>query len=321
MKAAYYTAYGPPDVVSIHDIPKPQPKNNELLVKVMATAVTAADARIRAARFPKGFGVLARMAFGLSKPRVHVLGSCFSGTVEAVGKSVSAFQVGDEVCGMTGIGMGAHAEYLTISADKPIVKKPRTISHEDAAGILFGGTAALYFIRDRAKVQQGDTVLINGASGAVGTNAIQLANYFGGTVTGVTSGDNTELVTTLGAEHIIDYQKESFLDDQQTYDVILDAVGNVSIKRGVRLLSDKGRLVLMVASLGQILASTMRPNVLTGTAPEKKQDVEFLLSLLAEGKLRVVIDKVYALEDIADAYAHVDSGHKKGNCIIQITSS
>lgn len=318
MKAAIYREYGSPDVVSIEDISTPQPGANEVLVKVKYSAVTAADARIRSATFPKGFGFLARLAFGIKRPRNRVLGSCFSGVVGVVGKNVDAFKPGDEVCGMSGIKMGAHAEYIVVNASKSLAMKPASITHKDTAAMLFGGTAALYFLRDQAEVKKGDDALVNGASGAVGTNAVQLAKYFGGDVVAVTSGDNTDLVKSLGADQIIDYTKDSVLDSEERYDVVLDAVGNINIAAGKKLLTKQGHLALMVASFGEILRSQSDSRVKTGTASEKKEDIEFLLQLMEQGKLTAVIDSEYSLENIADAHARVSRGNKTGNVVVRV---
>lgn len=318
MKAAYYDHYGSPSTVDIKEIPTPTPKAGEALVKIIAAPVTVGDARIRAARFPKGFSFLARLAFGLRRPRKHVLGMCFSGIVEAVGEGFSEFKIGDEVCGMTGVAMGTHAEYVVIRRDSAIALKPALVSHEDAAGMLFGGTTALYFLRDKAHVSEGDTVLVNGASGAVGTNAVQLARYFGATVTGVTSGDNTALVQSLGAQNTIDYKVQDISQISDRYDVIIDAVGNVPVETGLRMLSPSGRLALVVASLGQMISSPFSKRILTGSAAENKEDIAFLLSLVADNKLTVVIDSSYELSDIRQAYERVDSGSKRGNVIVRI---
>lgn len=318
MKAAVCSHYGPADVVTVQDVPRPQPKANEVLVKVYSTAVTAADSRIRAARFPKGFTVFARLAFGVAKPRQKVLGSCFSGVVEAVGPKATEFAIGEEVCGMTGIKMGAHAEYIVVRCDKAIVKKPARISHDDAAAMMFGGTAALFFLRDKAKVAGGNKVLINGASGAVGTNAVQIAKYLGGEVTAVTSADNEELVRSIGADRVIDYTKTQLVGLEDKFDVILDAVGNIDIKSGVSLLNSDGRLALMVASLSQMFASARYKQVVTGTAAERKEDIAFLLGLMEERKLMAVIDSAYSLDDIAQAHARADGGNKKGNIVIKV---
>lgn len=316
MKAAIIDRYGPPEVLQIQDIPKPTIKDNEILVRVKAAAVTAADSRVRGARFPKGFGLLSRLAFGITKPRIKILGDTYSGVVEAVGKNVSEFKVGDEVCGMTGAKMGTYAEFIKIRKFKSIAKKSATISHEDAAGMMFGGTAALYFLREKLQVRDGETAVINGASGAVGTNAVQLAKYFGAQVTGVTSSDNAKLVKDLGAEDIIDYTKQNLIDTDKKFDVVLDTVGNLSPETAKRLLTEKGRAALMVGGLDVILRA--RKPILTGVATEKKEDMEFLLSLVEQGKLKVVIDKTYPFDDIVAAHAHADTGQKVGNVLLRL---
>ncbi len=318
MKAAIYREYGLPAVVHVEDVSRPQPGAGEVLVKVKYSAVTAADVRIRSATFPKGFGFLARLAFGIKSPRNQILGSCFSGVIETVGKDVSTFRPGDEVCGMNGVKMGAHAEYIVINAAKSLAMKPEGVTHKDTAGMLFGGTAALYFLRDQAKVKNGERVLINGASGAVGTNAVQLAKYFGAKVTGVTSGDSADLVKSLGADQIIDYTKDRVLNGEERYDVVLDTVGNINIAAGKTILTKQGRLVLMVASFGEILRSQSDSRVKTGTASEKREDIEFLLQLMEQGKLTVVIDSEYSLENITEAHARVSGDNKKGNVVVRI---
>ncbi len=318
MKAAVYTQYGPPEVVNIREVATPTPRKNELLVRVISSAVTAADGRIRAARFPRGFGYVARLVFGVRAPRHHILGSSFSGVVEAVGDGVSEFKVGDEVAGMSGIKMSAHAEFITVPAGTSVVKKPAAVSHDDAAGVLFGGTAALYFIRDVGSTHDGQSVLVNGASGAVGSNAVQLASHFGATVTAVTSGDNSELVRSIGASLVIDYETQPLADITERFDIVLDAVGNIDIKHGLRLLKPGGRLLLMVASLGQMFLFNGR--VKTGTATEKAEDIATLLSLVSEGTLKVLIDSTFTLEQIQDAYRRLDSGKKKGNIILRVGS-
>lgn len=316
MRVATFHAFGPPEVLSIEQVSKPVINDNEILVQVKVTAVTAADSRIRAARFPKGFGFLARLVFGITKPRIRVLGGVYSGVVAEVGKAVADFKVGDEVCGMTGAKMGAHAEYINVRSHKSIVKKPANVSHEDAAGVLFGGTAALYFVRDKLHVTKGDTVVVNGASGAVGTNAVQLAKYYGAKVVAVTDAKNSKLVTKLGADQIIDYTKQDLVDSPEKFDVIVDTVGNISPKQAKSLLKPHGCAGLMVASLGQMI--TAHGPIKTGTATEKKEDIAFLLSLIEQGELQVVIDKVYDLEQIVTAHQYVDGGHKVGNVLVRL---
>ncbi|MDQ2973105.1 MAG: NAD(P)-dependent alcohol dehydrogenase [bacterium] len=315
MRAVITEQYGSPKVLQITDIPKPTIGENEILVHVKTVAVTAADSRIRGARFPSGFGLVARLVFGLSKPRNKILGNTYSGNIEQVGKNITEYKLGDEVCGMTGAKMGTYIEYLKVSKFKSIAKKPTSISHRDAVGMLFGGTAALYFVRDKLGVSKGERVLINGASGAVGTNAVQLASYFGAEVTGVTRSSNAKLVIGLGAKQTIDYTKQDVVDIEQKFDVIIDTVGNISPTQAQKLLAKNGRAGLMVAGLGEMIKA--RGPIKAGTATEKKQDIEFLLSLIEQGKLSVVIDKVYPVKDIVKAHEYVDTGKKVGNVIVE----
>jgi len=314
MRAAAVDRYGPPEVVQVAELPRPEPRADEVLVRVNAVAVTSADARIRGARFPAGFGVLARAMFGLVRPRRPILGSSFSGVVDVVGSRVGDLAPGDEVCGMTGFKMGAHAEYVAVPAKK-LARKPSGVTHEDAAGLLFGGTTALFFLRDKASVGPGTSVLVNGASGAVGTNAVQLAKHLGARVTGVASAANASLITTLGADRVIDYTSEDLGATAERFDVVLDTVGNLSITSGRRLLRARGVLVLVVASLGDMLRA--RGDVIAGTAPERVEDFHLLLQLLADGMITVVHDRIYNLDDIVDAHRRVDSGHKVGNVIVR----
>lgn len=313
MKAAVYHTYGAPEVVSVVEMPKPQPKKHEVLVKIKSVAITAADARIRAAHFPKGFAFFARLAFGLFSPRKSILGACFSGVVEAVGDEVTLFKVGDEVCGMNSAGFGMHAEYGVMKANGPLVKKPEGVSHDDAAAMLFGGAASLYFLRDRAKIQKGQKVLVNGAAGALGTNAVQLARYFSATVIGAARAENSDFVMSLGAQQVIDYTKEP-LEAAGPCDIVFDTAGNLTPADASRLLTAKGSLILAVAALGQMFSRDKR--ILTGVAPEKPEDMRFLLSLVECGELRAVIDSVYPLERIVEAYKRMDSGQKRGTVII-----
>jgi NADPH:quinone reductase-like Zn-dependent oxidoreductase len=313
VRAAVIERYGAPEVVHVVDVPRPRPRAEEVLVRVEAVAVTSGDARIRGARFPAGFSIPARVAFGIVRPRRSILGSSFSGVVEAIGSRVGDLAPGDEVCGMTGIKLGAHAEYVTVSAKK-IAGKPSGVTHDDAAGLLFGGTTALYFLRDKASVGPGTSVLVNGASGAIGTNAIQLAKHFGATVTAVTSAANAQLVTDLGADRVIDYTNDELTTTTERFDVVLDAVGNLSIQSGRRLLCDQGVLLLAVASLGTTIRA--RGNVVAGTSPERVDDFTFLLQLVEQGEITVVHDQTYALDDIADAHRRVDTGHKRGNIVV-----
>jgi len=319
MKAAVYHRYGPPAVVRIEDVPTPVPTTNEVLVRVRAATVSAGDARLRSARVPSGFGLLMRLAFGITGPRKPILGWDFAGEVVALGSSVSRVAAGDRVFGMR---MGSHAEYIAVPLGN-LAAMPPSLTFEVATALVFGGMTSLVYLRDKAKIQPGERVLINGASGAVGTAAVQLATHFGAVVTGVCSAPNMELVRSLGAARVIDYTKEDFTQTGETYDAIVDAVGNCSFGRCERTLSPSGRLLLVVASLGPVIGATLRPSrggrqVLTAIGSTRAEDLRFLGTLAEAGALKPVIDRTYPFERIADAHAHVDTGHKKGNVVITV---
>jgi NADPH:quinone reductase-like Zn-dependent oxidoreductase len=314
MRAVAVDRYGPPDVAHIVEVPRPVPRKGEVLVRVVAAAVTSGDARIRGARFPSGFALPARLAFGIRRPRRRILGMAFSGIIEAVGPGVANVAPGHAVCGMTGLSMGAHAEYVSVPARR-IAAVPSSVSHSDAAGLLFGGATALYFLREKASVRPGMTVLVNGGSGAVGSNAVQLAAHFGATVTAVTSAGNADLVRGLGAARVIDYAVSDVRALADRFDVVLDAVGNLSIASGRRLLRDGGVLVLAVASAWDMLRA--RRGVVTGSSPERPADFEWLLQRVSANELTVVVDRTFPLAHIGDAYRLVDSGHTRGNVIVQ----
>ena len=320
MKAAVYRRYGPPNVVQIEDVPTPAARPQELLVRVRAATVSAGDARLRSARVPRGFGVIMRLGFGVFGPRKPILGWDFSGEVAAVGALVSRFASGDRVFGAH---MGSHAEYVVV-AESHVVAMPRNLTFDTATSLVFGGMTSLFYLRDKAKIQPGERVLINGASGAVGSTAVQLAKHFGGVVTAVCSAGNAELVTSLGAVRAIDYTREDFTQTGETYDIILDAVGNCTFERCKRSLSLGGRLLLVVASLGQMIGAMLRPSrenrqILTGVNATRSEDLLFLGALAESGPLRPVIDRTYPLARIVDAHTHVDTGHKKGSVVITLS--
>ncbi len=318
MKAAVYTKYGPPEVLEIKDITKPVPNEKEVLVKIHTVAATIADSRVRAANFPAGLGFMAKLVFGITAPRKQVLGSSFSGVVESVGSEVTKYKQGDEVFGMTGTKFSAYAEYLTISEGSSVAHKPSEISHEDASALSFGGTTALYFLRDVAKIKSGQTILINGASGAVGTNAVQLAKYFGAKVTAICSTKNIDLVKSLGADKVIDYTKENYLDTEDNYDFVMDAVGNMKTDEATSKLNPQGKFLLVVGDLKGMLKAAFSKNILQGTSPEKKEDLEFLADLMKDGKLKAIIDSTFTLDQIVEAHHKIDSGHKVGNIVIKV---
>jgi NADPH:quinone reductase-like Zn-dependent oxidoreductase len=313
MRAAVVERYGPPDVVRVVDCRAPMPGKGELRVRVRAAAVTSADARIRGARYPRGFALPARLVFGWRRPRWPVLGSAYSGVVDALGPGVQGFAAGDAVCGMAGLRLGAHAEYLTVRAER-VARRPGPVCDDDAAGVLFGGLTALHFLRDRASVGAGRSVLVIGASGAVGTSAVQLARHAAAEVTAVTSTRNLGRVAALGAQRVIDYTRDDFAALGARYDIVFDTVGVLSIATGRRLLTGSGKLLLAAADLMDTLRA--RGNVVAGPSPERLQDVELLLRLVADGTLKVVHDRHYALDDIVAAHRHVDSGRKVGNVIV-----
>jgi NADPH:quinone reductase-like Zn-dependent oxidoreductase len=311
MRAATNNRYGPPSVVSVQDVPMPVAKAGEVLVRVRAAAVTAADSRLRGARFPRGFALLARLVFGILRPRRSILGSSFSGEVAAT--IPTGPPIGTPVSGLCGVRMGAHAEYVSVATSR-IVAKPDAVSHEDAAGLLFGGTTALFFLRDKAALRSGQTVLVNGASGAVGTAAVQLATHLGGVVTAVTSTPNVDLVRRLGAAKVIDYTTAPLDGLTDRFDVVLDTVGTISPARARSLLAPGGKALLVAADLRENLAA--RDPVMTGTAPERAADVAYLLDLAAAGHLVTVLDTVGELTDIVALHTRVDSGRKVGNVVV-----
>ena len=322
MKAAIYRTYGAPDVVKIENVDKPKPTKNEVLIKIHGTTVSSADWRVRSLVMPKGFGQIARPVFGLFGPRQPILGSELAGEIDAVGVNVTRFKVGDHVVAYPGIGMGCHAEYRTMPEVGRIVLKPATLSFEEAAAMSFGGATALHFLRDVAGIDRGEMVLVIGASGAVGSAAVQLAKSFGAAVTGVCSTSNLDLVRSIGADRVVDYTKEDFTRSGETYDIILDTVGHASFAACKHSLRDKGRLLLVVASLPQMLAAlgpkSGNKKVYAGPAKETVEHLLFLKRLAEAGQFRPVIDQSYPLERIAEAHARVDSGRKKGSVVITV---
>ncbi len=314
MRAAVYERYGPPEVVSVQTVDDPTPGKGEVLVRVHSAAVTAADGRMRAARFPRGFAPFARMAFGVFRPRRPILGSPVSGVVEAIGPGVSTLAVGDAVCGMNGAGGGGHAELVALKASH-LVPKPDTVSHDDAAGVLFGGTTAWSFLHEKADVKRGDRVLVIGGSGAVGSNAVQLAVLAGATVTAVTSARNAGLMRELGAESVVDYATRDMLKLGPQFDLVVDTVGVLTGRSGHELLAPGGQVLLIAADLFETVRA--RGPVKAGVAAERPADMTALLGLVGDGSLKVVIDEIFPLEQIVEAHRRVDSGRKVGNILVR----
>ena len=324
MKAIVYTQYGPADVLHLQDMEKPTPKDNEVLIKVHATSVTTGDCNARGFVFvPPGFGFIARLAFGQRKPRQPILGVELSGEIVEVGKDVRLFKQGDQVFGISQ-KYGAYAEYICMADDASLVMKPANLTYAEAASIPFGANTALYFLRDMAKLQPGQKVLIIGASGCTGVYAVQLAKYYGAEVTGVCSTRNLEMMRTLGADHVIDYTKEDFTHNGQSYDIILDMVpGKSSFVRYKSSLKPKG---LYLAGAGGLEAFAQMAwtalaggkKVIAGVAPNRREDLAFLKELLEAMKIKPVIDRCYPLEQTAEAHRYADTGHKRGSVVITI---
>ncbi len=323
MKAAVYERYGPPEVLSIREVPTPVPKDHEVRIRVHATTVTAGDWRVRSLDVPTGFGLVSRLIFGITRPRQPILGTELAGRVESVGNKVTRFRPGDPVFAFAGATMGCHAEFKCLPADGAVMPKPPKLSYEEAAALSFGGTTALHFFR-QGKLARGESVLVNGASGGVGTAAVQLAaGHFGAEVTGVCSSGNVELVRSLGAHRVIDYTREDFLESGERYDVIVDTAGTAPFSRSRRALKPGGRLLLVLGSLPGMLgapwaALTSDKRVVAGAASERPQDVRLLGELAEAGEYRPVIGGRYPFERIVEAHRHVDTGHKRGNVVVSL---
>lgn len=322
MKAVIWTKYGPPDVLRLREVKKPVPGNDEVLVKIFATSVFAGDCELRRFTAPVSFWLPMRLLFGLFRPRFKIMGQELSGVIEAVGKNVSQFRVGDEVFAPTAIRLGAYAEYLCLPATHPIALKPSNISFAEAATVPVGGLNALHFLR-KADVRAGEKVLINGAGGGIGTIAIQLARAAGARVTAVDHGDKLPVLRSLGAEHVIDYTREDFTRNGERYDVIIDVVGKSPYSRSLKSLAENGRYILGNPRLASALRSvwtsrTGSRKVIVAITGYKTEDLEYLARMIAEGTLRPVIDRTYTLDEIIQAHAYVDSGRKTGSVAVTV---
>jgi NADPH:quinone reductase-like Zn-dependent oxidoreductase len=323
MKAVVYTNYGPPEVLKLEDLEKPVPGDNELLIRIYATTVTATECTFR-----KGKPFISRLFTGLIKPKFTTLGEEFAGEIEAVGKDVTLFRVGDQIFGTVGPGFGANAEYICVPEYGVLAIKPANMTYEEAASSVDGFLTALPFLRDKGNIHSGQKVLIYGASGSVGAAAVQIARYFNAEVTGVCSSTNIALVKSLGAKNVIDYTKEDFTKSGQTYDIIFDTVGKTSFSRCKGSLKQKGLFLEAGIGLGilchvlwtSMFGSKKARSAATGlrSPNEKTIDLIFLKELMEAGKIKPVIDRRYPLEQIAEAHSYVDKGHKKGNVVITV---
>jgi 2-desacetyl-2-hydroxyethyl bacteriochlorophyllide A dehydrogenase len=328
MKAIVWTKYGPPEGLQLQEVEKPTPKDNEVLIRICATTVSAGDCEFRTLTGPLMMRLAMRTYVGLRRPtRIKILGQELAGEIEAVGRDVELFREGDQVFAGLGINMGAYAEYICLP-EKPeemegvLAVEPSNMTYEEAAAVPLGGLNALHFLR-KGNIQSGQKVLINGAGGSIGTIAIQLAKYFGAEVTAVDSTAKLDMLRSIGADQVIDYAQEDFTKSGETYDVIFDVVGKSSYSRSIRSLKKNGCYILAYAKPSQMVRggwTSMRSSkkVIGGNATYRPRDLTYLKELIEAGKIMSVIDKRYPLEQIPEAHRYVEKGGKKGNLVITV---
>ncbi len=323
MKAIIWTNYGAPEVLQLQEVAMPNPADDEVRIKIYATTVTAGDCEIRNNKIPFLYRLPMRIYMGFRKPtRIKILGMELAGVVDTIGKDVTLFQTGDPVFAATGIGFGGYAEYVCIPEKALIARKPANMSYEEAAAVPVGGMEALSFLR-RGNIQRGNKVLIYGASGSIGTFAVQLAKQFEAEVTGICSTTNLEIVGSLGADRVIDYTREDFSKKGDTYDLIFDPIGKSPYSKCIRSLKKNGIYLLANPSLmdmirGLITSAFTTRKVIMGASQERSEDLAFLKELIETGKLTSIIDRRYPLEQIPEAHRYVDQGHKKGNVVVNV---
>jgi NADPH:quinone reductase-like Zn-dependent oxidoreductase len=325
MKAIVWTKYGSPEGLRLRDVPKPTPKDNEVLIRIHATTVTAGDCEIRSMKLPLAFKVPLRIILGLRKPRNIILGQELAGEIEEIGKDVTLFRTGDRVFAWAGIRLGGYAEYACLPGKGVMALIPSNMTYAEAATLPVGGLEAANFIR-KGDIRRGEKLLINGAGGSIGTYAIQIAKYLGADVTAVDSTEKLDMLRSIGADHVVDYTREDFTRRGKTYDVIFDVVGKGSFSRGLKALRPNGRYLLgnfrpfhriraRLVSGGsnkQVISSASK------SASETAGDINYLKELIEAGKIRPVIDRCYPLEQTAEAHRYVEAGHKKGNLVIMV---
>ncbi len=321
MKAIVYEEYGPPEVLQLREVAKPTPKDNEVLIRIRAVTVNTGDCEMRRPEIPNTIWFLVRLFFGFRKPRKQILGAYLAGEIEAVGKDVEQLQVKDQVFAASGARFSAYAEYICLPSSSTIAAKPSNMTYEEAAGVPLGGINSLHYLR-KAKVQKGERVLINGAGGSFGTFAVQLAKLMGAKVTGVDSTEKLDMLRALGADHVVDYTREDFTENGETYDVIFNVVVKSSYSRIVRSLNKGGRYLLTnPAGISQMLRAmwtsmTSNKRVIIQFASETAEDLVYLRKLIEAGKLRSVIDRSYPLEQAAEAHRYVETDRKKGSVVL-----
>jgi NADPH:quinone reductase-like Zn-dependent oxidoreductase len=304
MRAVVCTRYGPPEVLELRDLPKPTPKENEVCIKILATAVTASDCIVRALAVPLRLKLVMGTVLGFRKPRNPILGLVLAGVVESVGRNATKFKPGSQVYAFTAFRFGAYAEYKCLPERAIVAVKPTNLTYEEAVAVPYGGLMALFFLK-KASIESRHRVLVYGASGAIGTSAVQLAKYFGSEVTGVCSTVNLNLVKSLGADAVIDYTREDFMRNGVRYDLVFNAVG----KRKARLQAE-----------GSLTPGGLHITVDDSTPRLRAADLPFLTELVEAGRLKPVIDRTYPLEQIVEAHRYVDEGHKKGNVVIAVAA-
>ncbi|WP_411720628.1 NAD(P)-dependent alcohol dehydrogenase [Mycetocola sp.] len=324
MSAAVHRRFGPPEVVRIEEVTRPAPRPDEILVRVLASTLSIADHRARDRIVPGGLLLLAAFGLGFFRPRHRVLGMDAAGVVESVGANVTRFRPGDEVIAMLGGAFGGHSEYVCVNQNAAVTTKPANLSAEGAVALVFGGVTAHSFL-NLASLQEGTTVLINGASGAVGSAAVQLAKHAGAHVTAVCSSANADLVSSLGADRVIDYTTTDFADDGSTWDVIVDCAGTASFERAGHLVNPGGSLLLVITDLTGLLGARRHSRrsgkrVIT-SAQYRSEDLAFLVKLAESGIFRPVLDRTYDLADIVDAHRYVDRGGKRGNVVVRVAAA
>jgi len=328
VKAVLHTHYGSPDLLELREVDKPIPKANEVLIAIHATTVSTGDCNVRNFTFvTKSMRPIAKLMFGIGKPwKARILGTELAGVVEGTGQDVARFKTGDRVVAFTGMAGGGHAQHACLPETGAVVIKPDSLSWEEAVAIPFGANTALYFLQDLGQIRAGQELLIIGASGAIGSAGVQLAKHFGATVTGVCSGANVELVKSLGADMVIDYTRDDFTKNGESYDLIFDVVGATTFDRCQHSLKPNGVFLQNIMELTDVVRAlwtsiASRKKIKGGVAINNLKRMSFVAELVAAGKLRPVIDRSYPLERIAEAFKHVEQGHKKGNVVTTVAHS